>query len=409
MLAAPARGWSVFQQICADHWEAFQHAHPRYQTPYYDGLVGKMLDCGNPTKMGDIESRCLHCGQGKHLVSMSCQSSLCLRCAKVYVDNWVSQVSQVLHEGVIYRHIILTVPAMFRMTFYHNASVLLRALMRCGVQCLDDFSRAVRGKALRGGSIVVTHTHGRNGQYHPHLHVLATSGGYDALGERWEHLPYWPYGLLRRKWQWHLLTMLRQTLQTKAIEQLVDACFRQYPNGLVTNVHKGQVPAPSQRVARSVAKDVVSPPISVRRMDRYDGARVTYHYRSHRTDRMEHDTVAVDTFIGRMVPHTLPKGFKRIRYDGVQAAKTCAKVKEVIHAALAKVEGVLKGAVKILTRLTYRQRYEQSTGRDPFRCPHCGAEMEIWCIWHPTYGVIYDEGEVIKRGTYTSSIQRAGP
>ena len=37
----------------------------------------------------------------------------------------VSQVSQVLHAGVIYRHIILTVPAMFRTTFYHNAAVLL--------------------------------------------------------------------------------------------------------------------------------------------------------------------------------------------------------------------------------------------------------------------------------------------
>ena len=50
-----------------------------------------------------------------------------------------------------------------------------------------------------------------------------------------------------------------------------------------------------------MAKYVVSPPISVRRIDRYDGARVTYHYRSHRTGRMEHETVPVDTFIGRMV------------------------------------------------------------------------------------------------------------
>jgi hypothetical protein len=66
-------------------------------------------------------------------------------------------------------------------------------------------------------------------------------------------------------------------------------------------------------VARDVAKDVVSPPISVRRIDRYDGQRVPYHYRSHRTARREHDTVDVDTFIGRMMPPTLPKGFKRIR------------------------------------------------------------------------------------------------
>jgi hypothetical protein len=70
---------------------------------------------------------------------------------------------------------------------------------------------------------------------------------------------------------------------------------------------------------------------------------------------------------------------------------------------------VVKGAIKIITRLTYRQRYEQSTGRDPLRCPHCQSPMDVWCIWHPTYGVIYDEREVIKRGTYASSVQRAGP
>jgi hypothetical protein len=122
---------------------------------------------------------------------------------------------------------------------------------------------------------------------------------------------------------------------------------------------------------------VVSPPISVRRIDRYDGQRVTYHYRSYRTERVEHETVAVDTFIGRMVQHTVPKGFKRIRYYGVQATKTLAQVKVAIQAALAKVEGVVKDAVQIIARLTYRQRYEQSTRRDPLRCPHCQGEMGV--------------------------------
>jgi hypothetical protein len=37
--------------------------------------------------------------------------------------------------------------------------------------------------------------------------------------------------------------MLRQTLKTEAINQLVDTCFRKYPNGLVTNVQKGAVPS----------------------------------------------------------------------------------------------------------------------------------------------------------------------
>ncbi len=201
MMAPSVGHWSVFKQICADHWDEFKYANPRYPTSYYDSLVAKMLVCGNPEKIGYMEYRCLQCGQGKPLVSMSCKSSLCLRCAKVYVDNWVSQVSQVLHEGVIYRHIILTVPAMFRTPFYQNAEVLLSELMRCGAQCLDDFYSEVRGKTLRGGYIEVIYTHGRNGQYHPHLPVIATSGGYDDQAGSWEHLNFLPYDLLRHKWQ----------------------------------------------------------------------------------------------------------------------------------------------------------------------------------------------------------------
>jgi len=29
--------------------------------------------------------------------------------------------------------------------------------------------------------------------------------------------------------------------------------------------------------------------------------------------------------------------------------------------------------------------------------------MGVWRIWHPTYGVIYDQEEVIKRGTCAST------
>jgi len=78
-----AQDWNVFKQIFAEHWDGFKHVHSRYNTRYYDSLVDKMLRCGDPEKIGSIEYRCLHCGRGKHLVAMSCKSSLGLRCAKV--------------------------------------------------------------------------------------------------------------------------------------------------------------------------------------------------------------------------------------------------------------------------------------------------------------------------------------
>ena len=409
MTIATPPAWSVFKQIFAEHWDGFKRAYPRYDRRYYDGLVAKMLGCGDPDQMGYIDYRCLQCGEGTHRVAMSCKSSLCLRCAKVYVDTWVSQVSQMLHEGVIYRHIVLTMPALLRTTFYQQSQALLSPFMRCGRRCLDDVFSRMSGRPLTGGYIMVIQTHGRNGQYNPHLHIIATSGGWDRQAQQWVHLDYVPYPLLRKKWQWHLLTMLRQTVKTSAIRRLVDTCYTRYREGFVTNVQKGDVPARYQSLARYLAKYVVSPPISLRRIDRYDGHRVTYHYRSHKSERVERETVDVYTFVGRMVQHVFPKGFQRVRYDGVQATKTFTPLKRMIQDALAKVKGIITGAIKIIAPVTYRQRYQQSTGRDPLRCPHCHAEMGIWKIWHPKYGVIYDELEVIKKGKYASQTSRADP
>jgi hypothetical protein len=113
--------------------------------------------------------------------------------------------------------------------------------------------------------------------------------------------------------------------------------------------------------------------------------------------------VDVYTFIGRMMQHVLPKGFKRIRYYGVQATKTFAKIKEWMRQALAKVQGLIQDAVKILGVKTYRERYRESAGRDPLRCPHCPHAMGVWKIWHPKYGVVYDELQAMRRGRYASS------
>ena len=118
---------------------------------------------------------------------------------------------------------------------------------------------------------------------------------------------------------------------------------------------------------------------------------------------MEWERVDVYTFIGRMIQHVFPNGFKRIRYYGVQATKTFAKIKGMIRQALAKVGDMVKGAIKIIPAKSYRERYRESSGHDPLICAHCHHEMGVWKVWHPKYGVLYDEFDVIRRGRYESA------
>jgi hypothetical protein len=49
--------------------------------------------------------------------------------------------------------------------------------------------------------------------------------------------------MLRKKWQWHLRTMLRQTVKTTEVTRVVDACSRRYREGFVTQIQQGDVPA----------------------------------------------------------------------------------------------------------------------------------------------------------------------
>lgn len=272
--------------------------------------------------------------------------------------------------------------------------------MRCVIKCLDDYFSCVSRKKIKGGYIVVLQTHGRNGEYNPHLHIIATSGGLDEESHKWVHLNYLPYHVLHKKWQWYLLEMLREELDTDEIDKLVDYCYKKYPKGFVANVQRGDVPSRYKSLAKYLAKYIVSPPISLRRIDDYDGQTVTYHYRSHKTEKVEKERVDVYTFIERMIQHVLPKGFQRIRYYGVQATKTFEKVKGIIQEALAKIKRVVHGAIKIIAPKNYRERYQESTGKDPFICSRCGREMGIWRIWHPKYGTMYDELEEMKRGRY---------
>lgn len=64
---------------------------------------------------------------------------------------------------------------------------------------------------------------------------------------------------------------------------------------------RGEVPGRYESLARYLAKYVVSPPISMRRIDGYDGETVRYQCRSHKTEQIEEERVDVYPFIGRMI------------------------------------------------------------------------------------------------------------
>ena len=159
-----------------------------------------------------------------------------------------------------------------------------------GVECLADTLRTVLRRPVEGGYILVLQTNGRSGSYNPHLHIIMTSGGIvpdGRGGHSWVTLKYFPYTILHKKWQYHLFRMLQERVPTREMQAKIDELYRNYPDGLVANIQKGEVPKRIRELAKYLAKYVVSPPISVRRIVSYDGKRVRYWYQDHKSGRPE--------------------------------------------------------------------------------------------------------------------------
>src|SRR4030095_4778904 len=226
-----------------------------------------------------------------------------------------------------------------------------------------------------------------------------TSGGMTPQ-KRWREVDYFPCTVLHKKWQYHLFTMLKPRGGTRVIKAKIDALWRKYPRGLVAYLEEGKVPAGGEGLAYYLAQYVVSPPLSLRRILSYDGQRVRYWYNDHKTKQRQEEEVSALTFIGRMVQHILPKGFHRIRYYGLHATCKAKKVKGMLTALMVALGRLIKGTYRIAAQKTSGARVRASTGRGPVRCPRCGGEMMLWKVWHPRYGVVYDELHEIKRGRY---------
>lgn len=381
---------SEFKKIFEEHWHAFKQANPKYNDAHYEQPVQKMLGCGDASN-GYTEFRCTTCGLDFRRVPFTCKSPFCLSCGKVYTDAVVTQVSKMLHPGVTYRHIVLTLPEQLRQLFYKNRKdrKLYSALMRVAYQCLENVVSIVRKKKVKIGAIVVIHTHGRSGSYNPHIHIIMTDGGINEEQGKWVNLGYFPYEIIHKKWQYYLLGMLKEKLGA-CIKSQVDLLWKKYPQGFVGHVSKGKAPEHSKGLAKYLAKYVASPPISTRRLVKYDGKQVTYYYQDHKSKQRKTETVTVDRFIGRMVQHIFPKGFQRIRYYGLQSTKTFNKWCDIIKEGLSKVGKVIQDAYHVIVLQRYRARYAETVGRDPLVCCHCGDVMELWQIWHPLHGFMYD-------------------
>lgn len=203
-------GQYTIKQIFQDNgnWERFREKYGDKLRPNIIAEVEKMLACRDPLKLGYHKYVCEKCGKVERIVPHSCKSRFCSSCGKVMVDQWIERSMQGFID-VPYHHIVFTIPRELRNIFRWDRTqlgVLFTAVQRT----LLDWCHA---QGFTPGIVAVMHTFGSDLKWNPHIHVLITEGGLNLEKNGWVHNDFIPWDMLKARWKYHVVTLLRPRLK----------------------------------------------------------------------------------------------------------------------------------------------------------------------------------------------------
>jgi len=306
----------AFRQVFRDHWEIYKEEYSTRDIE--DESVQKMLSCGEGAN-GYAEYICTHCGEGRKIVPFTCKSRFCPSCGKRYTDEWVRRVKGAILD-LTHRHIVFTIPEELREIICADRNLLKEMVDAAATVCKEIMRQWRNIKGITTGILIVIHTFGRDLKFNPHIHMLLTEGGF-TKEKAWVNIPYISYKALRKKWQYHLLTRLKESLpRTYENSRLIDYLFREKENGFY--VYARDRVKGLRHIIAYIARYMSRPAIALSRIISYNGQEVIFYYEDQDTGEDQICTLPALEFINLLVSHIPEKNFKMVRRFGLYARKT---------------------------------------------------------------------------------------
>ena len=343
--------------------------------------VEKMLGCMDVEK-GYTSYICQACGEIIY-IPHSCKSRICTTCGKRHADEWAEMINSEMY-AVPYRHIILTVSDKL-WGFFEGNSMMQKVMLDTASKVMKEIVSEHNGKNKEAepGIIMVLHPFGRDLKTNMHVHMLMTEGGLTPKGE-WIGMPYIDYGIIRKKWQYAILTAMRKAMpRNTELNKIIDWCFKERKNGFNIQA-KRRIEGKTKQAARYMARYVRHPAIADSRIIGYDTKNVTFKY--------ERDGITCNVtmdkyeFIHSVIKHIPDANFKMVRYYGIHARRAKKRVREVM-----KNLGML--VYHKINSFSWRKHIIEYTGKDPLQCKKCGGEMRVFeIVYHNKDGELKKYG-----------------
>jgi hypothetical protein len=332
--------------------EKFLHLYKATLLPGHSKALESMARC-RQEHGPHMLAQCSDDECGKQIyIPHSCGHRSCPHCQNHESQQWLE--SQ-LDKRLPCRYFLLTftLPRQLRNLAWHHQKTVYSQMFIAVQELLKSFTQNDKQLGGSAGFTAILHTHARNLEYHPHIHVVMPAASIDQKT-----------GLWKEKSGKYLFShkAMAKVFRAKLLQSLVE--------------HELPVPSDCPKQWVVDCKDVGNGEKALVYLGRYlyrgvireqdilhcqDGM-VTFRYRHAKSGEYRTRTVTAESFLSLLLHHVLPRGFCRARSYGF------------LHGCSKK----LIRLVQLVLRCTpWRTLARNQKPRPALICPACGAVMVI--------------------------------
>jgi len=345
--------------IIKEHEKKFKQKYKKHLLPSHLKAMSAIKTCRSshsPKMLMQCENDdCTH----QKLIPHSCGHRHCPHCQNHETQNWIQrQLKKQLPAD--YFMITFTLPAQFRTLAWYNQKLLYTILFFCIWKTLQTF--CFNDKKLGGipGAIAVLHTHSRELNFHPHIHVVMPSATINKKRRLWS-----------RKSGKYLFNhkALAKVFRAKMLDELTAKEFKlpsTYPKDWIVDC---RCVGTGEKALLYLSRYLYRSVISEKDILSCENGKVTFRYKDSKSKKYQTKTVSAIHFLWLVFQHVLPRGLRRAREYGFLHPNSKSLIK----------------IIQWIFRLNPQKWMSKCLPRKQMVCSCCGAFMKIVTTRLPYY------------------------
>ena len=294
--------------------------------------VDKMMKC-RTSKLGFSYFECPNY-HNHHIQFHSCKSKFCTSCGNKYSKERVISIESKLYN-CNHRHLVFTIHDALWNLFREDRTRLNLLFEAVNITLSSWFKDRYGKHGFKPGFVLTLHTFGRDDKWNPHIHALVAELG--VSNNTCEKLDFFPYDMLRKRFQKILLDLLEKNIGKQKFRPLKNMVYYTSKNGFYVRAKKNENLGTKQNI-EYVLRYCGRPAFAASKILNVSGEYITFWYQRHEDDLFVVETIHIFEFIKRIIIHIPEYQFKTIRYYGFYSKKSNFHDKMVMLVHPKKIE-----------------------------------------------------------------------